>query len=113
FTGKLPLHGDDADEVAKDMEVIITFYCKSRSEKYRTSSGFTEILAPLMMLDLPVSDVYNCFYSLLYKFIPRDCVRDGKPFHLFRLLLQYHDPELCSFMDSRKLSPDSYCLMWV
>ncbi|XP_032227094.2 TBC1 domain family member 23 isoform X2 [Nematostella vectensis] len=111
--GKLPLHGDDADEVAKDMEVIITFYCKSRSEKYRTSSGFTEILAPLMMLDLPVSDVYNCFYSLLYKFIPRDCVRDGKPFHLFRLLLQYHDPELCSFMDSRKLSPDSYCLTWL
>ncbi|XP_031554883.1 TBC1 domain family member 23-like isoform X2 [Actinia tenebrosa] len=111
--GKLHLSDDDIDEVAREMESIITFYCKSRNEKYRTTSGLTELLAPLMMLEIPTSDVYNCFYALLYKFIPRDCVRDGKPFHLFRLLLQYHDPELCSFLDSRKLSPDSYCQTWI
>lgn len=43
----------------------------------------------------------------------RECVRDGKPFHLFRLLLLYHDPELCSFLDTKKVTPDTYALNWV
>ena len=57
----------------------------------------------------------NFFFSVLYLLIVfgRDCVRDGKPFHLFRLLLQYHDPELCSFLESKKLWPDMYCQRWV
>ena len=38
---------------------------------------------------------------------------DGKPFYLFRLLLLYHDPELCSFLDTKKLSPDHYLQPWV
>lgn len=71
WIGKLHLPDDEVEEVARDMEGIITFYCKSRNEKYRTTSGFTEILAPLMMLDIPTSEVYNCFYAMLYKFIPR------------------------------------------
>ena len=43
----------------------------------------------------------------------RDCKMDGKPFCLFRLLLLYHDPELCSFLDTKKLSPDKYLQPWV
>ena len=43
----------------------------------------------------------------------RECHNEGKPFHLFRLLLQYHDPELCSFLDSMKLFPDQYAQKWV
>lgn len=35
------------------------------------------------------------------------------PYHLFRLLLLYHDPELCSFFDTRKLSPDLYAHAWI
>ncbi|XP_068732816.1 TBC1 domain family member 23-like isoform X1 [Montipora capricornis] len=110
---KLRLPEDEAEEVARDMEGIITFYCKSRNEKYHSTSGLTEVLAPFMTLELPMNDVYNCFYALLYKYIPRNCVRDGKPFHLFRLLLQYHDPELCSFLESKKLWPDMYCQRWL
>lgn len=110
---KLRLPEDEAEEVARDMEGIITFYCKSRNEKYHPTSGLTEVLAPIMNLELPMNDVYNCFYAMLYKYIPRDCVRDGKPFHLFRLLLQYHDPELCTFLESKKLWPDMYCQRWL
>ncbi|XP_068685934.1 TBC1 domain family member 23-like isoform X1 [Montipora foliosa] len=110
---KLRLPEDEAEEVARDMEGIITFYCKSRNEKYHSTSGLTEVLAPFMSLELPMNDVYNCFYALLYKYIPRNCVRDGKPFHLFRLLLQYHDPGLCSFLESKKLWPDMYCQRWL
>ena len=71
FAAKLRLPEDEAEEVARDMEGIITFYCKSRNEKYHSTSGLTEVLAPLMTLDLPMNDVYNCFYAMLYKYIPR------------------------------------------
>lgn len=37
----------------------------------------------------------------------------GRPFHLYRLLLQYHEPELCSFLDTKKITPDSYAINWV
>lgn len=43
----------------------------------------------------------------------RDCVPKGRPFHLYRLLLQYHEPELCSFLDTKKITPDSYAINWV
>ncbi|NXC14746.1 TBC23 protein, partial [Corythaeola cristata] len=43
----------------------------------------------------------------------RDCFMKGRPFHLFRLLLQYHEPELCSFLDTKKMTPDSYALNWL
>lgn len=71
FAVKLRLPEDEAEEVARDMEGIITFYCKSRNEKYHPTSGLTEVLAPFMMLELPMNDVYNCFYAMLYKYIPR------------------------------------------
>uniref|UniRef100_A0A8C2C2G9 TBC1 domain family member 23 n=1 Tax=Cyprinus carpio TaxID=7962 RepID=A0A8C2C2G9_CYPCA len=41
------------------------------------------------------------------------CVAKGRPFHLFRLLLQYHEPEFCSFLDTKKITPDSYAISWV
>ncbi len=33
--------------------------------------------------------------------------------HLFRLLLLYHEPELCSFLDSHKIAPNLYTQKWV
>jgi len=42
-----------------------------------------------------------------------DCKKNGKPFQLFRLLLQYHDPELCSYLDTRRVTPDLYAMSWV
>uniref|UniRef100_A0A671W2L2 TBC1 domain family member 23 n=1 Tax=Sparus aurata TaxID=8175 RepID=A0A671W2L2_SPAAU len=47
------------------------------------------------------------------KYIPRECVPKGRPFHLYRLLLQYHEPELCSFLDTKKITPDSYAINWM
>ncbi len=38
---------------------------------------------------------------------------NGRPFDLFRLLLLYHDPSLCSFLDTRKVTPDMYAKRWV
>ena len=55
--------------------------------------------------------LHNISYFIHLYF--RECYRDGKPFHLFRQLLQYHDPQLCSFLDSRKIPPDLYAQRWV
>ncbi|XP_047129998.1 TBC1 domain family member 23 isoform X1 [Hydra vulgaris] len=110
---KLKLLEEDEEEVARDMEGLITFYCKSRGEKYRSSSGFVELLSQFIIIDLQLSEVYNCFYAMQSKFLPRECYREGKPFHLFRQLLQYHDPQLCSFLDSRKIPPDLYAQKWL
>lgn len=45
-------------------------------------------------------------------FVSRGCIPNGRPFDLFRLLLLYHDPQLCSFLDTRKLTPDYYANSW-
>ncbi|GAB1300343.1 TBC1 domain family member 23 [Apodemus speciosus] len=112
FIEQLSVPEEKAAELLLDIESVITFYCKSRSVKYSTSVSWTHLLKPLLCLQLPRSDLYNCFYAIMNKYIPRDCPLKGRPFHLFRLLIQYHEPELCSFLDTKKITPDSYALNW-
>lgn len=38
--------------------------------------------------------------------------KNGNAFHVLRLLILYHDPELCSFLDTKRITPDLYCLSW-
>ncbi|OXB61571.1 hypothetical protein ASZ78_010428 [Callipepla squamata] len=110
---RLSVPEDEKSVLLLDIESVITFYCKSRSVKYSSCLGWIHLLKPLVLLRLPRSDLYNCFYAIMNKYIPRDCFLKGRPFHLFRLLLQYHEPELCSFLDTKKMTPDSYALNWL
>ncbi|TKC43824.1 hypothetical protein EI555_007511, partial [Monodon monoceros] len=112
FIDQLSVPEEKAAELLLDIESVITFYCKSRNIKYSTSLSWIHLLKPLVHLQLPRSDLYNCFYAIMNKYIPRDCSLKGRPFHLFRLLIQYHEPELCSFLDTKKITPDSYALNW-
>lgn len=109
---KLGNEEEDKVSIVSDLESIVTFFSKSRSEKYSSENGWLEVIQPLLALKLTRAQIYNCFYSIVNKFIPRDCVKGGKPFHLFRLLLQYHDPELSSFLDTKRILPDLYCHSW-
>ncbi|KAM5182083.1 TBC1 domain family member 23 isoform 2-T2 [Mantella aurantiaca] len=109
---QLAVPEDDKTSVLQDIESVVTFYCKSRNVKYQEDVSWINLLKPLVDLNLPRSDLYNCFYAIMNKYIPRDCYKKGKPFHLFRLLLQYHEPELCSFLDTKKITPDFYALNW-
>ncbi|XP_044298665.1 TBC1 domain family member 23 isoform X3 [Varanus komodoensis] len=110
---QLSVQDEEKSVLLLDIESVITFYCKSRNVKYSSSLSWTYLLKPLVDLRLPRSDLYNCFYAIMNKYIPRDCYLKGRPFHLFRLLLQYHEPELCSFLDTKKMTPDSYALNWL
>ncbi|XP_064618289.1 TBC1 domain family member 23-like [Liolophura sinensis] len=109
---KLGNEEQDKVSIVSDLESIITFYCKSCSKEYRSSNGWLDILQPLLALKLSRAELYNCFYAMMTKYVPRDCGKNGKLFHLFRLLLQYHDPELCSFLDTKKITPDMYAQNW-
>ncbi|KAM3964193.1 LOW QUALITY PROTEIN: TBC1 domain family member 23 [Aphomia sociella] len=104
---------DEKISVISDIESIITFYCKSNSINYISSNGWIEILLPLLSLKLPKSDTYNLFEKIIQLYIPKGCTKNGVPFHILRLVLQYHDPELCSFLDTKRITPEQYCLPWL
>ncbi|XP_030583521.1 TBC1 domain family member 23 isoform X2 [Archocentrus centrarchus] len=110
---QLGVSEEERSEMVCDVESVITFYCKSRNITFTPKLSWPHLLKPLLGLHLPRSDLYNCFYAIMNKYIPRDCVPNGRPFHLYRLLLQYHEPELCSFLDTKKITPDSYAINWL
>lgn len=105
---------DDEDKVSvlSDLESILTFYCKNRNMQYETDNGWIELLLPLLALKLKRSDTYNLFEAIRDNYIPKGCVPKGNVFHVFRLLILYHDPELCSMLDTKKISPDQYSMQW-
>ncbi|XP_071368780.1 TBC1 domain family member 23 isoform X3 [Centroberyx affinis] len=110
---QLGVSEEERGDMVSDVESVITFYCKSRNITFTPELSWPHLLKPLLGLQLPRSDLYNCFYAIMNKYIPRDCVAKGRPFHLYRLLLQYHEPELCSFLDTKKITPDSYAISWL
>ncbi|XP_063619964.1 TBC1 domain family member 23 [Cydia splendana] len=113
FVKSLGNDDDDKLSVISDIESIITFYCKSKSIQYTSNNGWIEILLPLLSLKLPRADTYNLFEKVINLYIPKGCTKNGVPFHILRLVLQYHDPELCSFLDTKRITPEQYCLPWL
>lgn len=110
---KLGNDEEDKPAVVSDLESILTFYCKSRNLKYERNNGWIDILLPLLALKVPRSTTYNLFEAIRDTYIPQSCHRkNGNAFHILRLLLLYHDPELCSFLDTKRIAPDMYCLTW-
>ncbi|CAF0721847.1 unnamed protein product [Didymodactylos carnosus] len=110
------LNSDDPDAASKisDVEAVITAYCKQYKETYERSNGWIELFKPLLVVEYSDrSELYELFVAILNRYIPRDCETDGMPYHLFRLLLLYHDPELCSFLDTKKVTPDLYAHAWI
>jgi hypothetical protein len=99
-------------QIVSQLESIITYYCVSNDESYEKDNGWIEILQPIMSMKLSKNENYNFFSSILNRYIPKDCVQNGSPYHLFRLLMLYHDPEICAILDTRKVSPDSYAHLW-
>lgn len=128
------LDNDDEDKVSvlSDLESLVTHYCKTCQISYEPDNGWLHILAPLIALKLPKNELYAYFSTIVESYVPRyiinqntwsafssslfpcrQCHFNGVAMHLFRLLLLYHEPELCSFLDSHKISPNLYTRQWV
>ncbi|KAK9873061.1 hypothetical protein WA026_020794 [Henosepilachna vigintioctopunctata] len=112
FVSKLGNDEEEQISVISDLESVITFYCKCRNVMYNKNNGWVELLIPILTLKIPPSTVYNLFEAILDTFIPQGCSAGGNAFHILRLLLLYHDPELCSFLDTKRITTDKYCLTW-
>ncbi|CAG0913157.1 unnamed protein product [Notodromas monacha] len=109
---KLGNEDEDKVSVLSDLESILSCYCKQHEIPYSTSNGWLDVILPLISLKASKYELYAMFSSMMERYVPRDCSLKGKPFHLFRLLLLYHEPELCSFLDSKKILPDAYAMQW-
>lgn len=113
FVAKLGNEDEDKVSVMSDLETILTTYRKTHNICYESGNGWLELLLPLLALKRPQNETYSLFTAVRTQYIPHGCGhRSGDPFHLFRLLLLYHDPELCSFLDTKKITPDLYCRSW-
>ncbi|CAF1642591.1 unnamed protein product [Adineta ricciae] len=108
------INQDVAASKMSDIEAVITFYCKKNNETYEKGNGWIDLLKPLIALEYKDrAELYAIFVKIRDLYIPRYCDADGMSYHLFRLLLLYHDPELCSFFDTRKITPDLYAHAWI
>ncbi|XP_069195506.1 TBC1 domain family member 23 isoform X3 [Procambarus clarkii] len=110
---KLGNEEEDKVSVVCDVESIFTHYCKTRHLKYESSSLWADIVLPLLAGKMPRDHIYMCFEEILEKYVPRESGIGGPVYHLLRLLLLYHDPELSTFLDSRKITPDLYATSWL
>ena len=100
-----------------NLERILTFYCKQQNIAY--VQGLNEILAPFFLLapQLSIGQCYNTFSAFISRFLPHtfadhEFTRLQCTFRLFRLLLLYHDPELCHTLDQYGMVPELYAMPW-
>ncbi|ETO99702.1 hypothetical protein F441_22882 [Phytophthora nicotianae CJ01A1] len=105
---------------------LLTYYCKCRSIQYK--QGMNEVLAPFLLLTeqrdgaqkrVPLAEgvVFQCFYALIDRFLPHVFVdKEFRSlqcsFQLYRLLMLYHDPELCHYLDQHDMTPELYVTPW-
>lgn len=178
----------DKLRLTSDFESTLTTYIKARPElSYVPGNGWTDILKVLYHLELKETQLYQMFFRIVDRYIPKDLfykkptpkpnpdtsnhntgltdiknssnagnedkklettdnnkhlsdspttkskaqlsnanvsssqTRNDKKdlerksiqaYHLLRLLIQYHDPELCSILDSKKIVPNLYVKDW-
>ncbi|XP_058062071.1 TBC1 domain family member 23 isoform X2 [Anopheles bellator] len=112
FVNKLGNEDEDKVSVVCDLESILTFYCKNRNVVYEPNNGWVELMLPLLSLKLVRSETYNLFEAIRDTYIPKGCAKNGTVFNVFRLLLLYHDPELCTILDTKRITPDCYAIGW-
>jgi len=62
---------EDKALVTSNLESMLTLYCKSRSISYDRDAGWTSILRVLVALKYTKAELYNCFYAIATKYIPR------------------------------------------
>ena len=104
------------DDIKHNIEVLLTLYCKQHGVSYK--QGMNYILAPFFLLNnLNITDIYMLYQTFINNLI-NNIFNDNEfgalqtLFALFRLLLQYHDPELSLYLDLHTIGPELYASSW-
>ncbi|VDM59848.1 unnamed protein product [Angiostrongylus costaricensis] len=95
-----------------ELESFMTLYCKKRNVDYKKDIGWLVVLEKILKLDLPSEHLFNVFFAFTTKYIPKETKENAQIYDLFRLLLQYHDPQINCHLDSLKCTPYSYANQW-
>lgn len=95
-----------------ELESFLTLYCKKRGMDYTKDVGWLTILEKIMLLNLPACHEFNVFFAFTTKYIPKDTRPEAQIFDVFRLLLQYHDPQISNHLEALHCSPALYCKNW-
>ena len=106
------LDREDKFQLQADAEAILTVHFKScGSDPLRYDENIVSLLRPVIDLSLTKNEKFSIFQTVLDKFIPNsestEAVHD-----LARLLLLYHDPQLCNHLDSLKISFQQFASSW-
>ncbi|EYB92723.1 hypothetical protein Y032_0190g1230 [Ancylostoma ceylanicum] len=102
----------DNKKSVPELESFMTLYCKKRNVDYKKDSGWIVVLEKILKFDLPPEHLFNVFFAFTTKYIPKETKESAQIYDLFRLLLQYHDPQISSHLDSLKYSPYCYASLW-
>ncbi|OQS07389.1 hypothetical protein THRCLA_00590 [Thraustotheca clavata] len=116
-----PKEFEDRAAVEHSLLHVLTFYCRAKNIRYK--QGMNEVLAPFLLLLWTSNDedntklVYQCFYTFIDKYLTN--VYSDREFRslqcsmrLLRLLLLYHDPRLCTYLDEHDMTPELYVTPW-
>ena len=101
---------EDKFQLQADAEAILTVFFKSNPSQ-SFSQNISNILRPIIDLSLTRNEKFSVFQTVIEKFIP---ISDSSEavFDLARLLLLYHDPQLCNHMDSLKIGFHQFSKSW-
>jgi len=110
---QMPDMGDqDRLQMTSDLESILTVYLKSTGQSFQ--SKHLAVLRPVLQLNLHKNEKYSVFTVLMESLVPGGGCEDDNSaiYHLARLLLLYHDPSLCSHLDSMKVGMAEFTVSW-
>lgn len=63
--------GTDSYITVPQLESLITLYCKRRNVEYETDCGWLDVLEKLVILPFEQSTLFNVFYAITTKYIPK------------------------------------------
>uniref|UniRef100_A0A5K3FQV9 TBC1 domain family member 23 n=1 Tax=Mesocestoides corti TaxID=53468 RepID=A0A5K3FQV9_MESCO len=102
-------------QLTSEFESVLTHFSHTYSLEFAPDNGWVSILSNLYTVLRPIDreELYAFFTSVYHRFIASGIEGSLRVCSAFRLLLQYHEPELCSFLDSHKLGPETYAKDWL
>ena len=99
----------DKFQLQADAEAILTVHFKSQPNA-KFNSNTANLLKPIIDLALSRNEKLSIFQTVLDKFIPN--TESVAVYDLARLLLLYHDPQLCNHLDSLKVGFHQFSRDW-
>ncbi|XP_034950617.1 TBC1 domain family member 23-like [Chelonus insularis] len=106
---ELDIPEETEPKILSVIRTIITIYSKNEQKRYRVGNGWVPLLSRLVKKNPEKLPTYIAFKRMRDNYVPEP----GTHGYVLRLLLMYHDPELCNMLDNDKFSLAKYTELWV